>query len=402
MTIEKPIAETNTFFKKRSVSVLGSTGSIGCSTLDLISRNPEKFSVATLTGNRNIQLLAEQARTFKPKLVVVANAAGYKELKNELSGSKIEIAAGNDALTEAAKIHSDIVMAGIVGIAGLKPTMAAVKRGITIALANKESLVCAGNILINELEKSGGKIIPVDSEHNAIFQVFDFKQHQTVLKLILTASGGPFRDTPVEQMVNITPEEALAHPNWVMGAKISVDSATMMNKGLELIAAFYLFPIDEDQIDIVIHPQSILHSMVAYKDGSVLAQLGSPDMRTPISYALAWPNRMETPAPQLKLDQIVNLSFQVPDTKRFPALRLAKEALSDRGAAPVVLNAANEIAVKYFLERQIGYLDIVKVVEGTLNKHSFKNPDSIGDVSEIDKEARNIAEDLVKSVTSAM
>ena len=402
MEMSAPQTTTSKPIKPRSVSVLGSTGSIGCNTLDLIARNLEHFSVVALTGNRNVQLLAEQARIFRPELVVVATESSYMDLKKELSGTNIRIAAGDQALEEAANLNSDLVMAGIVGIAGLKPTITAIRRGATVALANKECLVCAGNLLFNELNKYGGTILPVDSEHNAIFQVFDFNQSDTVEKLILTASGGPFRETPIDKMAGITPTEAIAHPNWDMGAKISVDSATMMNKGLELIEAFYLFPINEDQIEILVHPQSVIHSMVAYTDGSVLAQLGTPDMRTPISYALNWPRRLGTPSPQLNLAQIASLTFEAPDFKRFPALRLAKESLSARGAAPAVLNAANEIAVEYFLDHKIGFLDIVKIVGQTLNKQSFKDPATIEEVNAIDKEARIIARELVSSITSVI
>ena len=402
MEMSAPQTTTSKPIKSRSVSVLGSTGSIGCNTLDLIARNLEHFSVVALTSNQNVQLLAEQARIFRPELVVVATESSYMDLKKELSGTNIRIAAGDQALEEAANLNSDLVMAGIVGIAGLKPTITAIRRGATVALANKECLVCAGNLLFNELNKYGGTILPVDSEHNAIFQVFDFKQSDTVEKLILTASGGPFRETPIDKMARITPTEAIAHPNWDMGAKISVDSATMMNKGLELIEAFYLFPINEDQIEILVHPQSVIHSMVAYTDGSVLAQLGTPDMRTPISYALNWPRRLETPSPQLDLVKIASLTFEAPDFKRFPALTLAKESLSARGAAPTVLNAANEIAVEYFLDHKIGFLDIVKIVGQTLNKQSFKDPATIEDVNTIDKEARIIARELVNSITSVI
>ena len=402
MEMSAPKTTTSKPIKPRSVSILGSTGSIGCNTLDLIARNLEHFSVVALTGNRNVQLLAEQARIFRPELVVVAAESSYIDLKKELSGTNIRIAAGDQALEEAANINSDLVMSGIVGIAGLKPTITAIRRGATVALANKECLVCAGNLLLNELNKYGGTILPVYSEHNAIFQVFDFKQSDTVEKLILTASGGPFRETPIDKMASITPIEAIAHPNWDMGAKISVDSATMMNKGLELIEAFYLFPINEDQIEILVHPQSVIHSLVAYTDGSVLAQLGTPDMRTPISYALNWPRRLRTPSPQLDLVQIASLTFEAPDFKRFPALRLAMESLSVRGAAPTVLNAANEMAVKYFLDHKIGFLDIVKIVGQTLNKQSFKEPATIEEINTIDKEARIIARELVSSITSVI
>ena len=357
--------------------------------------------MTALTGNRNVKLLAEQARIYRPKLAVVASDECYKELKDELNGTDVRVEAGAEALNEAASLKSDVVMAGIVGIAGLEPTITAVRQGGTVALANKECLVCAGDLMLNEVALRGGTLLPVDSEHNAIFQVFDFNHSETIRELILTASGGPFREMSVDRMVGVTPKEAIAHPNWEMGAKISVDSATMMNKGLELIEAFYLFPVNENQIKILVHPQSVIHSMVAYIDGSILAQMGSPDMRTPISYALAWPNRLKTPAAILELDQIVNLNFELPDTKRFPALRLAREALSAHGAAPIVLNAANEVAVKSFLDHQIGFLDIVKIVGETLSLQLFDDPRTIDDVCEIDKEAQIVAENLVKSITSA-
>jgi len=382
----------------RSVTVLGSTGSIGCNTLDLIARHPEKFSVEALTGNRNIKLLAEQARIFKPSMVVVASEDLYGDLKDALAGSGIKIAAGADALVEAASRPADFVLAGIVGIAGLDPTLAAVTRGATVGLANKECLVCAGNLLIAEIEKSGADLLPVDSEHNAIFQVFNFAQSETVDRLILTASGGPFREMPIDHMARVTPKQAVAHPNWDMGAKISVDSATMMNKGLELIEAYYLFPVREDQIEILVHPQSVVHSMVGYVDGSVLAQLGSPDMRTPIAYALAWPTRMTTPAPRLELEKIASLTFEAPDIKRFPALRIAREVLQSGGAAPTIMNAANEVAVRHFLDESIGFLDITRVVDDVLSKMANVAISTIQEVRDIDLETRRHAEDLVETI----
>ena len=401
MEISVPKSESTQTFEMKSVSVLGATGSVGCNTLDLIARHPEKFQIIALTGNRNVELLAEQARIFQPALAVVASEDHYSDLKEALSGSGVEAAAGRDALVDAADLEAELVMAGIVGIAGLESTLAAAKRGATVALANKECLVCAGGLLLEEVEKSGGELLPVDSEHNAIFQVFDFNQKDSVRKLILTASGGPFLETSIEKMASVTPQEAVAHPNWDMGAKISVDSATMMNKGLEFIEAFHLFPVTADQVEILVHPQSVIHSMVEYVDGSVLAQMGTPDMRTPISYALAWPERMETPSPSLDLDQISNLTFESPDYKRFPSLRLAQEALAEGSAAPIVLNAANEIAVHHFLNHEISFLSIPQIVEETLEAQEFDQPHSIHDVTVIDLEARKIAEKLVKSNTSA-
>lgn len=339
-------AGSNESVEKRRVSILGATGSIGCNTLDLIQHDPTRFEVVALTGNKNVDLLIEQARQFSPKLAVIGDEALYQDLKAGLSDTDVAVAAGREALNEAADIPSDIVMAGIVGVAGLAPTLTAAKRGAIVALANKECLVCAGDLFLDEIDRSGATLLPVDSEHNAIFQVFNFNQVESIDHLTLTASGGPFLAKSLAEMAKMTPAQAVAHPNWDMGAKISVDSATMMNKGLELIEAYYLFPVEEDQIEILVHPQSVIHSMVSYKDGSVLAQLGPPDMRTPISYALAWPHRMTTPAKKLDLAEIGKLTFEAPDLERFPALTLARDALKTGGSLPTLLNAANEVAVK--------------------------------------------------------
>ena len=379
----------------RRVSVLGSTGSVGCNTLDLIKRQPESFVVEALTANASFELLAQQAREMNARLAVVADASKYKDLKQALSGSGIEVAAGPDAIIEAAARQTEIVMASIVGAAGLEPTLTAVRRGATIGLANKECLVSAGEIFIDEVKTSGATLLPVDSEHSAIFQVFDFDQPEKVERIILTASGGPFREFTLEQMKNVTPEQAVAHPNWDMGAKISVDSATMMNKGLELIEAFHLFPIAKDKIEILVHPQSVIHSMVDYIDGSVLAQLGTPDMRTPIAYALAWPRRISTPAERLSLEKIGTLSFEAPDSVRFPALRLAKEALQNGGSAPTLMNAANEVAVQRFLEGDLDFLGITRVVEDVLNKLSAGPLNDLEGVAEADAEAREAADSLI-------
>ncbi|MBT3550086.1 MAG: 1-deoxy-D-xylulose-5-phosphate reductoisomerase [Rhodospirillaceae bacterium] len=386
---------------QRSVTVLGSTGSVGRNTLDLIARAPERFRLEALTGNRNAKLLAEQARIFKPAQVVIGDESLYQDLKEELTGTEIDVAAGRQALVEAAMRPSDLVLASIVGMAGLEPTMAAAERGTIVGLANKEGLVCAGTMLMEAVQQNGGALIPVDSEHNAIFQVFNFRQADSVERLILTASGGPFRESPINEMSRATPQQAVAHPNWDMGAKISVDSATMMNKGLELIEAYFLFPVREDQIDILVHPQSVVHSMVEYVDGSVLAQLGSPDMRTPISYALSWPTRMATPSPRLQLDKIANLTFEAPDIKRFPALQLAREALQAGGTAPAILNAANEVAVRYFLDESIGFLDICGIVADVLAEMPPVALDTMDAVYEIDTEARALAEKLAKRLASA-
>jgi 1-deoxy-D-xylulose-5-phosphate reductoisomerase len=379
----------------RSITILGATGSVGCNTVDLIERNAGAFVVEALTANRNVALLAEQARRLRPRMAVLADSAGYRQLKEALAGTNIAVAAGPDAVIEAASRPAEWVMAAIVGAAGLQPTLTAVRRGATVALANKECLVSAGDVFVKEVTTHGATLLPVDSEHSAIFQVFDFDNADRVQRIVLTASGGPFREFSRKQMESVTPEQAVAHPNWDMGAKISVDSATMMNKGLELIEAFHLFPVSEDRIDILVHPQSVIHSMVDYVDGSVLAQLGAPDMRTPIAYALAWPNRMAAPAPRLDLAEIKTLTFESPDTDRFPALRLAREALQKGGSAPTALNAANEVAVHHFLDRRIGFLDIAAVVEETLSATSTIRLASLDDVAEIDAEARRIAEDLV-------
>ena len=337
-----PKIRTDTSLQPRSVSILGSTGSIGCNTVDLLARNPDAFSVEALTGNRNVKLLAKQAQQLGAKLAVVADESLYGELKDLLSGSTIEAAAGDRAVAEAAARPSDIVVAAIVGTAGLKPTLEATRRGALVALANKETLVSAGSIMTEAVKNGGATLIPVDSEHSAIFQVFDFKRSESVSKITLTASGGPFREKSLAEMQVMTPDQAVAHPNWDMGAKISIDSATMMNKGLEMVEAFHLFPVTSDEIEVLVHPQSVIHSMVSYVDGSVLAQLGTPDMRTPIAYALAWPARMAAPSKTLSLADIGTLTFEAPDLVRFPALRLARESLEAGGSAPTTLNAANE------------------------------------------------------------
>ena len=380
--------------KPKSITILGSTGSVGSNTVELIENNIENFSVIALTANRNVDLLINQALRLKPKNVVLADPSGYKELKNALNGTGINVSSGLDAVVEAAEQPSDLVMASIVGAAGLKPSLAAVRRGAVICLANKECLVSAGEVFIREVENSGSILLPVDSEHSAIFQVFDFKNVEKIHRIILTASGGPFLEFTQKQMKDVSPEEAIAHPNWDMGAKISVDSATMMNKGLELIEAFHLFPVSGDQIEILVHPQSVIHSMVDYVDGSVLAQLGTPDMRTPIAYALAWPKRMNTPTEKLELHKIATLTFQKPNPKLFPALTLARQALSAGGSAPTTLNAANEIAVDYFLSKRIGFLDITRIVSETLDFISVSNLKNLDDVAEADKEARKIAEEI--------
>jgi 1-deoxy-D-xylulose-5-phosphate reductoisomerase len=331
--------------------------------------------------------------------VAIADSMAYRALKDALSGSGIEVAAGPDAVIEAAERPADWVMASIVGAAGLAPTLAAVRRGGIVALANKESLVCAGELVMHEVASSRATLLPVDSEHNAIYQVFDFDRRDAVEELVLTASGGPFREWTREAMASVTPEQAVAHPNWDMGAKISIDSATMMNKGLELIEAHHLFATTEERISVLVHPQSVIHSLVRYKDGSVLAQLGQPDMRTPIAYTLAWPDRMEAPVERLDLAALGSLDFAAPDMQRFPALRLAREALRAGGTSPTVLNAANEVAVAAFLSKRIGFLDIAGVVDHIVTEMPHRAADSLDVVLETDAEARARAGSLIKQMT---
>ncbi len=385
---------------RRRISILGATGSVGTSTLDLIERHLDRFEVVALTAATNVAPLADAARRTGAKLAVIDDAALMPELEQRLAGSGCRAASGRDALAEAAGGEAEWVMAAIVGCAGLEPVMAAIGAGRTVALANKESLVTAGELMITAAKNSGSTILPVDSEHNAIFQCLADNHSCDVSRLVLTASGGPFRTLSREQMAAVTPEQAVAHPNWTMGAKISVDSATMMNKGLELIEAHHLFGLASERIDILIHPQSVIHSMVEYVDGSVLAQLGSPDMRIPIAYALAWPARMETPAEKLDLAKIGALTFEAPDLDRFPSLRVARQALEAGGVAPIVLNAANEEAVAAFLGRRIGFLAIVHTVEEALARTSAAAPRSIADVIDIDRQARALAKELMTELAA--
>ena len=384
----------------KKVTILGATGSIGKSTLDLVRRNPERFQVATLTAATNVEALAEIARSTRASRAVIANEGRLPELRSLLAGTSCAPAAGERALIEAAAGEADLVIAAIVGCAGLEPVMAAVNAGRTVALANKEALVTAGALMTEAAKTSGATLLPVDSEHNAIFQCLAGSTVEDVARIILTASGGPFRTASEEMMRTVSPAEAVAHPNWSMGAKISVDSATLMNKGLELIEAHYLFGLPSEQIDVVVHPQSVIHSMVEFVDGSVLAQLGSPDMRIPIAYALAWPNRMPTPAQRLDLAAIGSLDFEQPDLERFPALRLAREALETGGAAPIVLNAANEVAVASFLDGAIPFPDIARTVQEALNEASYDAPRSIGDVLQIDGMTRKSAQAMMKASCS--
>lgn len=380
---------------KKSVSILGSTGSVGCSTVDLIAREPEKYSVVALTANKDVNLLAEQARALKAKRAVVADSSCYQALKDALAGSGIEAAAGATAVSDAAAMPSDWVMAAIVGAAGLEPTLQAVRRGAEVALANKECLVCSGDLFMREVAAHGARLLPVDSEHNAIFQVFDFENPSSIERIILTSSGGPFRNTDMAKMAQMTPKQALAHPNFAMGAKISIDSATMMNKGLEIIEAKHLFPVTEEQIEVLVHPQQTIHSMVSYVDGTILAQLGTPDMRIPIAYALAWPKRIRTPVARLDFVKVGQMTFEPPDPQRFPALRLARQALQTGGSAPTILNAANEVAVYAFLDGRIGFLEIARVVEETLERLSVEPLDDLEAVRDVDMRARVAAGTLV-------
>lgn len=373
---------------EKSVTILGATGSIGKSTVDIIRRYPDKYRVVALTGNQNVPLLAEQAKMLRAEVAVTANKDKYSELKSLLSGTSVRVEAGFDAVIDAAKLDADWTMSAIVGAAGLLPTMEVVKRGKTLALANKETLVCAGEIVMKAIKDAQTTLVPVDSEHSAIFQTLESEHRAAVDRILLTASGGPFREKDSAFMEKVTPEQAVAHPNWSMGAKISVDSATMMNKGLEIIEAFHLFGFGADKIEVLVHPQSIVHSAVGYVDGSVLAHMGMPDMRTPISYALAYPDRMVSPTAKLDLTALSGLTFSAPDETRFPALRLAKECLKKGQAATAIMNAANEVAVGAFLRREIGFLDIVRVVEKIVERLLANPVATIHDVIAVDLLAR--------------
>lgn len=409
MALNELTSDGEVIARARKITILGSTGSVGVSTLDLLefaaSRGEAEIEIEALTANTNIKALAEQARKFRPKFIAVADETLGNELRASVAGLDIETGAGAAAIEEAASRDAEWVMAAIVGAAGLKPTLKAAQRGADIALANKECLVCAGDVVTAAIREAGGVLLPVDSEHNAIFQVFDFQRPSRVSRLILTASGGPFRTWSKQQMAAATPAQAVAHPNWSMGAKISVDSATMMNKGLELIEAAHIFPVDHEQIEILVHPQSVIHSMVEYVDGSVLAQLGTPDMRTPIASTLAWPDR--TPSPSAKLDfaEVAKLTFEAPDLERFPALRLARESARAGGAIPATLNAANEIAVAAFLSGAIKFLDIAAITEQVIDMVGRRNgPASLTTLDEAvdaDKQARRMAEECVAARAAA-
>jgi 1-deoxy-D-xylulose-5-phosphate reductoisomerase len=375
----------------RSISILGATGSVGTSTLAVIAEAPSSFRVEAVTAHRNAAELARIARQVNARFAAVADPAAYHELRDALHGTAVEAAGGTQAIIEAARREADLVVGAIVGAAGLMPVLAAVRRGAMIALANKECLVCGGHLLMNAARSSGALFLPIDSEHNAIFQALAGSDRGDIERLVLTASGGPFRTLPLAAMATVTPEQAVQHPNWSMGAKISVDSATMMNKGLEIIEAHHLFGMPEAQIDVVVHPQSIVHSLVAFRDGSLLAQLGAPDMRIPIAYALGWPARMATAAPRLDLVRAATLTFEAPDEARFPALRLAREALRAGGGTPTILNAANEVAVAAFLRRQIGFLDIARTIERVLASFPASAATTVDALLALDEEARRVA-----------
>jgi 1-deoxy-D-xylulose-5-phosphate reductoisomerase len=391
----------------RRVSILGSTGSVGVSTLDLFGQSGVEVEVQALTAGRNVARLVEQALRWRPRLAVIEDEGLLAELRARLAGSGIEAAAGAGAVRDAAAADAQWVMSAIVGFAGLAPTLAAARAGAVIALANKESLVCAGPSLLRTAKLAGGMVIPVDSEHSAIFQVLDPHAAEHVSRLILTSSGGPFRNASRAEMAAATPERALAHPNFSMGAKISIDSATMMNKGLEVIEAAYLFAMPPERIEVLIHPQQIIHSLVEYADGSTLAQLGPPDMRPPIACAFAWPDRLPWPAPKLDLVTAGPLTFQNPDVSRFPALGIAKQALAAGGQAPAAMNAANERAVAAFLDRRIGFLDIPRVVAETLERmdRAGETSDNGGDIAErarqTDMAARRVADEVLGGLQAA-
>ena len=377
---------------EKTVTVLGSTGSVGTQTLELLLANPDRYRVVALVAGRNARLLAEQARALRAEFAVVADPAAYRELRTALAGSGIEAACGPEAVVAAASMPADWTMCAITGAAGLASTLAAIRHGKSVALANKEALVCAGDVMLRAVAAHGATLLPVDSEHNAIFQALADGNRASVDKIILTASGGPFRNASQAEMAAASPEAALKHPVWSMGAKISIDSATMMNKGLEVIEAARLFDLPSERIGVLIHPQSVVHGLVYYQDGSVLAQLGSPDMRVPIAHCLAWPRRIATAAPRLDLASVGRLEFSEPDLLQFPALRLARDALQAGGGAPTILSAANEVAVAAFLARRLGFLDIASVVAEVLAAMGAPEADDLANVVALDAEARRLAE----------
>ena len=391
----------------KNITILGSTGSIGCSTLAVIRQNPDLFKAFALTGGQNVGKMTEQCLEFRPNYVAMADEEAAQQLRKNLVDLKlnIEVFHGQQAICDLAELTEvDMVMAAIVGAAGLKPTLAAIKKGKRILLANKESLVTCGHLFMQAVKQYGAQLLPVDSEHNAIFQSLPSEVQQNlgfanladygITKIVLTGSGGPFRDLPLNQLTTVTPEQAVAHPNWSMGKKISVDSATMMNKGLEYIEARWLFNASEEEMEIIIHPQSIIHSMVRYQDGSVIAELGMPDMCTPIAYAMSYPDRIASSVPALDFTQISSLTFSQPDFNRYPCLKLAIEAFNQGQAATTALNAANEMAVAAFLQNKIGFMDIAKQVATVLEALDFPEPTTIEDVFAIDLWARQTCANL--------
>jgi 1-deoxy-D-xylulose-5-phosphate reductoisomerase len=389
---------------ERTVTLLGATGSIGASTIDLLKRERERFRVEAVSANKNAAALAALARELGARFAAIGDPAAYGELKGALSGTGIKAAAGESGLLEAAERPAEWVIGAITGAAGLKPTLAAAERGAIVALANKETLVCAGALFMRRAAAAGATVLPVDSEHNALFQAMSGSRREDVRRVILTASGGPFRTASAETLRSATVEQALKHPNWSMGAKVTIDSATLMNKGLELIEAHHLFALAPEQIDVLVHPQSIIHSLVEFCDGSLIAQLGSPDMRIPIAYCLAWPERIAGPAPRLDLARAAKLTFEEPDLARFPALTLARRALEAGGALPTVLNAANEVAVGEFLARQLNFAGIPALVEATLEAAVSKNwtaePENVDEALSIDRNARLLARALLPEIAA--
>ena len=398
------VSKAEPAFDVRSITILGATGSIGASTVDLIKREPERYRVESISARRNAAALGKIAREVGARHAVVADPAAYRDLKSALSGSRIEAAAGEEALIEAAQRPADWVMASISGSVGLKPTMAAIERGATVALANKECLVCAGSLFMRRAASAGATVLPVDSEHNAVFQALGSGHRADVRRAILTASGGPFRTWSKEAIKAATPEQALRHPNWSMGPKVTIDSATLMNKGLELIEAHHLFALRPDEIDVLVHPQSVVHGLVEFRDGSVVAQLGSPDMRIPIAHCLAWPRRINGPAARLDLAKVRELTFEAPDLDRFPALALARRAMESGGAAPTVLNAADEVAVAEFIAGRIGFTAIAALVEATLDaagrRDLLAEPTTIDAAMAVDHIARSLAKDLLPEIAA--
>jgi 1-deoxy-D-xylulose-5-phosphate reductoisomerase len=390
--------------RPKRLVLLGATGSIGRSCTQVIAAAPERFAVEAVVGGRDGAALARSAIALGAKFAAIADPAGYPDLKAGVAGRQIEIAAGEDAMLEAARRPADLVVSGIVGAVGLAPTFAAIREGRAVALANKETLVCAGYAVMQAVKRFGARLLPLDSEHNAIFQALSAGRREDVRRIVLTASGGPFRTWPLEQIRKVTLEQALKHPTWTMGPKVTIDSATLMNKGLELIEAHHLFALKPEELDVVVHPQSIVHGLVEFRDGSVIAQLGSPDMRIPISHCLAWPVRMGTPAPRLDLAKVGTLTFEEPDLVRFPALAIARRALAAGGAAPTILNAANEVAVHEFVGKRLGFGGIAALVEATLDaterRGEMAEPQSIDAALAIDHNARRLAAELLPEIAA--